>query len=68
MRRACSKYARVQSWSNVGDHMGGIGPQYRSLVDADTGGYTGLSMDAYRAAAGGMQHVFDALSEVAYGV
>jgi hypothetical protein len=60
--------AGVQTWSNVGDHMGGIGPEYRSLVDADTGGFTGLSMDAYRAAAGGMVHVFDALSQVAYGV
>ena len=60
--------AGVQTWSNVGDHMGGIGPDYRSLVDSDTGAYTGLAIDAYRAAAGGMVHVFDALSKVAYGV
>ena len=60
--------AGVQTWSNVGDHMSGIGPDYRSLVDTDTGGFSGLSMDAYRSAAGGMVHVFDALSKVAYGV
>lgn len=60
--------AGVQTWGNIGDHMGGIGPDYRNLVDADTAGFTGLSMDAYRAAAGGMVHVFDALSKVAYGV
>lgn len=60
--------AGVQTWSNVGDHMSGIGPQYRSLVDSDTSAFTGLSMDAYRSAAAGMVHVFDALSKVAYGV
>ena len=60
--------AGVQTWSNVGDHMAGIGPQYRSLVASDTGAFTGLSIDAYRAASSGMVHVFDALSKVAYGV
>lgn len=60
--------AGVQTWANIGDHMSGIGPDYRNLVDADTAGFTGLSMDAYRAAAGGMVHVFDALSKVSYGV
>jgi len=60
--------AGVRTWGNIGDHMGGIGPQYGDLVDADTGGFTGLSMDAYRAAAGGMVHVFDALAKVAHGV
>jgi hypothetical protein len=60
--------AGVQTWSNVGDHMSGIGPDYRSLVATDTSAFTGLTMDAYRAAAGGMVHVFDALSKVAYGV
>lgn len=60
--------AGVQTWSNIGDHMSGIGPDYRNLVDADTAGFSGLSMDAYRAAAGGMVHVFDALSKVSYGV
>lgn len=60
--------AGAQTWSNVGDHMGGIGPQYRSLVATDTAAFTGRSMDAYRSAAGGMVHVFDALSKVAHGV
>ncbi|NYE36279.1 phage-related protein [Nocardioides cavernae] len=60
--------AGAESWRNIGDHMGGIGPDYRSLVATDTGGYTGLAMDAYRAAAGGMEHVFAALSQVAHGV
>lgn len=60
--------AGVQTWGNVGDHMSGIGPQFRSLVATDTGAFTGLSMDAYRAAANGTVHVFDALSKVAYGV
>lgn len=60
--------AGVQTWSNVGDHMSGIGPDFRSLVATDTGAFSGLSIDAYRTAADGMVHVFDALSKVAYGV
>lgn len=60
--------AGVQSWANIGTHMDGIGPTFRNLVDADTGGYTGLSMDAYRAAAGGTVHLFDALATIAQGV
>lgn len=60
--------AGAESWRNIGDHLSGIGPDYRNLVDTDTAGFSGLSIDAYRAAAGGMVHVFDALSKVGYGV
>ena len=60
--------AGAQSWSNIATHMGGIGPEYAHLVRSDTAGFSGLSIDAYRAAAGGMTHVFEALSQVGHGV
>lgn len=60
--------AGAQTWTNISDHMGGIGPEYRQLVSSDTGEFTGLALDAYRSMAGGMSHLFDALSKIGYGV
>lgn len=60
--------SNAATWSNISQHMAGIGPEYRSIVSHDTADFSGLAIDAYRAAGDGMAHVFDALSKVGDGV
>lgn len=60
--------ASSETWNNIGDHLGGIGPEYRNLITSDTAGFSGLAIDAYRSLGNGMSDVFDALSKVSYGV
>lgn len=60
--------ASSESWNNIGNHLAGVGPEYRAMVAGDTSGFSGLAIDAYRGLSGGMADVFDALSKVSHGV
>ena len=60
--------ASSETWNNIGNHLGGIGPEYRNLISSDTAGFSGLAIDAYRNLGNGMSDVFEALSKVSYGV
>lgn len=60
--------ASSQTWTNIGDHLGGLGPDYTHAVGADIAPYRGLTIDAYRAAADGLSSVVVGLSKVSYGV
>lgn len=60
--------AGAQTWKNIADHLGEIGPDFRHLVASDTAGFTGLSIDAYRGASDVTAHIFDAMSKIGHGV
>ncbi|WP_248579753.1 hypothetical protein [Nocardioides sp. InS609-2] len=60
--------ASSQTWSNIGDHLGSLGPEYSQLASADAAGYSGLAIDAYRLAADALAGVIEGLSKVSYGV
>ena len=60
--------ASAQTWTNIGDHLGDLGPDYSRAVTLDTSPFTGLAMDAYRSAGDGLAQLVVGLSKVSYGV
>lgn len=60
--------AGAQSWTNIGNHLEGIGPDYRSLVDNDLGDFSGLAITAYRGVADLNAAVVSSLAQISHGV
>lgn len=60
--------AGAQSWTNIGTHLTGLAPDYRSLVSNDLGEFSGLAIHAYREMSEISYELVNGLGHVAHGV
>ena len=60
--------AGAQSWTNIGNHLQGLSPDYTSLVDHDLGEFSGLAINAYRGVSSVSAEVVTALGSISHGV
>lgn len=60
--------AGAQSWTNIGNHLAGLSPDYTSLVDSDLGEFHGVAISAYRGMASISAELVTAMSSISHGV
>lgn len=60
--------AGAQSWTNIGNHLQGLSPDYTALVAHDLGEFSGLAINAYRGVSSVSAEVVTALGRISHGV